>query len=241
LEAKKPPSGEPIVWTFHWLKWADADYLAARYLLLGRMVVQGSMLANTAIEKYLKALSVHLGLPTIRTHSTIDLYNAMKASAKSNLELNESFLTALQKAYAFRYPDELPVGFNIALNEMKVLAELDRTVSEIANSFKFEGVNPAFALAHAARLRDERFLVKNVVLNPDAKDSFFSSDSQSLEFRVTETQIYQVDYLSPRVDDDRVFDQPGAMFFGDQSIQAAFPRGEGKEIKKPMFSLPDKK
>jgi hypothetical protein len=56
-------SGEPIVRTFHWIKWADSDYLAARCLLLGRMVVQGCVLANTAIEKYLKALHAHLELP----------------------------------------------------------------------------------------------------------------------------------------------------------------------------------
>ena len=62
-------SGEPIVRTFHWIKWADSDYLAARCLLLGRMVVQGCVLANTAIEKYLKALHAHLELPIPRSHA----------------------------------------------------------------------------------------------------------------------------------------------------------------------------
>src|ERR1700690_1905024 len=60
VAGKKTPSGEPIVQIFHWLKWADSDYLAARILLLGRLVVNGAALANTAIEKYLKALSVNL-------------------------------------------------------------------------------------------------------------------------------------------------------------------------------------
>jgi HEPN domain-containing protein len=210
------------------------------FLVAGRMVVNGVALANTAIEKYLKALSVHLELPTARTHSTLDLYGVIKASGKSKLALNERFLVVLEKAYALRYPDELPIGFNIALNEMKVLAELDRTVFEIVKSFRFEGVTPGF-VANQALLRDERFLAKNVVLNPEEKDSFFNSDSQSFEFRVTETRAYQVDYLSPQVNDDGLFDQPGGMFFEDQSIQAAFLRGEGKETKKRMFLWPDRK
>ena len=65
------------------------------------MVVNGATLANTAIEKYLKALCVHLGLPTERTHSTLDLYAAIKASSKSNIALNESFLAVLARAYGF--------------------------------------------------------------------------------------------------------------------------------------------
>jgi len=65
------------------------------------MVVNGATLANTAIEKYLKALCGHLGLPTERTHSTLDLYAAIKASSKSNIALNESFLAVLARAYGF--------------------------------------------------------------------------------------------------------------------------------------------
>jgi HEPN domain-containing protein len=228
LGAKKPPSGEPIVWTFHWLKWADTDYLAARYLLLGGMVINGAALANTAIEKYLKAFSVHLGLPTERTHSTLDLYAAIIASRKSSIALDESFLAVLEKAYAFRYPDELPIGFNFALNEMRVLAELDRTVFEIVKAFKFEVSNPAFVLPNPALLRDERLLAKNVALNPEAKDSFSNLPSQSFEFRVTHTRICQADYLSPRVDDDGIFDLPARTFLGDHGDQAVFPPRRGK-------------
>ena len=132
-----PDTGEPIVRTFDWLRWADSDYLAARYLLLGRMVVQGCVLANTAIEKYLKALHAHLELPISRSHAVEALYAELKNSAKSTVTLNQSFLRVLQKAYRLRYPDDLPDGFNISLNHMKVLAELDRTVFAISRAFTF--------------------------------------------------------------------------------------------------------
>uniref|UniRef100_Q01RG1 HEPN domain-containing protein n=1 Tax=Solibacter usitatus (strain Ellin6076) TaxID=234267 RepID=Q01RG1_SOLUE len=125
-----PDTGEPIVRTFHWLRWTDSDYLAARYLLLGRMVIQGCVLANTAIEKYLKALHAHLELPISRSHAVQTLYAELKTSAKSTVTLNESFLGVLQKAYRLRYPDGVPDDFNISLNQMKLLAELGLRPSE---------------------------------------------------------------------------------------------------------------
>ncbi|HUX65780.1 MAG TPA: hypothetical protein VMV42_01405 [archaeon] len=39
-----------------WLSWADNDYIAARLLLRRRLLSQGAALANTALEKYFKAL-----------------------------------------------------------------------------------------------------------------------------------------------------------------------------------------
>src|SRR5258708_19351906 len=83
-------SGESIVRTFHWMKWADSDYLAARYLLLGKMVVQGSILANTAIEKYLKALYAHLELPIPHSHAVQALYRAPTTSSMLPSTIAES-------------------------------------------------------------------------------------------------------------------------------------------------------
>lgn len=39
-----------------WLEWAGNDYIAARLLFLNNLLVQGSGLSNTTIEKYLKTL-----------------------------------------------------------------------------------------------------------------------------------------------------------------------------------------
>src|ERR1700694_5043723 len=111
--SRKSPQalGEPIVRTFHWMKWADSDYLAARQLLLGRMVLQGCVLANTAIEKYLKAVHDHLDLPIPHSHAVQTLYREASASKKIAFVLNVGFLDILQKSYCLRYPDELPDGF----------------------------------------------------------------------------------------------------------------------------------
>lgn len=54
--------GEQARKSMQWIAWADNDYIAARQLLLADLLVQGSSLSNTSIEKYLKALFVLLGL-----------------------------------------------------------------------------------------------------------------------------------------------------------------------------------
>lgn len=231
-------SGEPIVRTFHWMKWADSDYLAARYLLLGSMVVEGCILANTAIEKYLKALYSHLELPIPRSHAVQALYCEVRASGKSTVALNDAFLNVLQKAYGLRYPDELPNDFNIALNQMKLLAELDRTVFAIANCFAFGEGTTDFVLTRAAKAGDQRYVARNVVLNPGQTSDFFASDSQSFEFRIHKPLIINVEYLSPGVADDGLFDQEGAVLIPDQGIKLAFPRGPGKLTHNEMFDWP---
>jgi len=99
--------------------------------------VQGCVLANTAIEKYLKALYVHLELSTLHSHAVQALYREVTSSNKCTVALNDAFLDVLQKTYGLCYPDALPNDFNIALNQMKVLAELDRTVFAITTCFKF--------------------------------------------------------------------------------------------------------
>jgi hypothetical protein len=231
-------SGEPIVRTLHWMKWADSDYLAARYLLLGRIVVQGCILANTAIEKYLKALYAHLELPIPRSHAVQALHCEITASGQSTVALNDAFLNVLQKAYDLRYPDELPDGFNIALNQMKLLAELDRTVFAITNCFAFGEGTTDFVLTRAAKAGDQRYVARNVVLNPEQTLDFFASDSQSFEFRIHKPLIINVEYLSPGVPDDGLFDQKGAVLIPDKGIKFAFPRGPGKLTHNEMFDWP---
>src|ERR1700675_161412 len=109
-----------------WLRWADQDYLAARNLLLHGLVVQGCGPATTAIEKYLKTvlLMKSIGFPRgNRGHNVVLLYEKLM-SAGLDLGLNLGFLALLVKAYGLRYPDDLKPGFNIVLEQTKIIAEL---------------------------------------------------------------------------------------------------------------------
>jgi HEPN domain-containing protein len=101
--------------SINWLSWADKDYVAARRLLLDGLLVQGACLANTAIEKYLKAtLNAH-GKRIPHTHDPSRLYQ--EAKSFSTLKLDEAFLMLLVNAYRLRYPDDLKGGFNISLSQ----------------------------------------------------------------------------------------------------------------------------
>jgi HEPN domain-containing protein len=97
--------------TLQWIRWADTDYAGARLLLLNGLVVQASGVANTAIEKYLKAVFSFSGLQVPHWHNPLKLYEAILSAQSSTLKLNKEFLGLLHKAYTIRYPDDLKEGF----------------------------------------------------------------------------------------------------------------------------------
>ncbi len=121
---------------------------------------------------------------------------------------------------------------------MKVLAELDRTVLAITSCFAFGDGTTEFALTRAARAGDQRYAARNVLLNPEQTSDFFASDSQSFEFRIFKPLIINVEYLSPRVADDGLFDEEAAVLTPDNSFKFVFPRGPGKVKHNEMFDWP---
>jgi len=125
-----------------WLQWADKDYIAARLLLLHDLLVQGSGLSNTAVEKYLKTLFVYFDLKFPRGyegHNICALYKKLETEKGLELGLNEEYLALLFKSYPLRYPNELDKpGFNIVLCKTKLLVELDHTVYEIRKGISVE-------------------------------------------------------------------------------------------------------
>jgi HEPN domain-containing protein len=74
-------SDKNIVKVFHWIRWGNSDYLASRSLLVGRMLVQGASLANTAVEKYLKGLCAQLGVEIPKSHKVKSIYASVKKHA----------------------------------------------------------------------------------------------------------------------------------------------------------------
>ncbi len=134
--ARVTSSGQPAKETLLWLRWADTDYRSGRLLLLQGLLVQGAAFSNTAIEKYLKSLFAHRGRSIPHSHRVERLYELIKNETGSNLDVNESYLRLLEKAYKLRYPDDATEGFNIALNQARLLAELDRTVKKIIERFQ---------------------------------------------------------------------------------------------------------
>lgn len=65
-----------------WLGLADNDYLAARVLLRRGLLIQGAILVNSAIEKYLKTVhrikKIKFDTRGERAHNLVNLYRRLK-------------------------------------------------------------------------------------------------------------------------------------------------------------------
>jgi hypothetical protein len=197
-----------------WLNWADQDYLASRSLLLRGFVLQGTILANTAIEKYIKTVLTLRSSPFPRGwrgHDVISLYELF-ASSGGAPKLNKDFLLDLGKAYTLRYPDDLEDGFNISLASIKVLTELDFTVHEIRSGFRITKQSGEVVKTRLDSLiaeNSQELMDQNVAFGAIARSQAFGKPTNCLELRVTGGNILAAEYVAGPIPDDRKFNRAG--------------------------------
>jgi HEPN domain-containing protein len=204
-------SGKTADAAAQWLRWADQDYLGARSLLLRGLLVQGSGLSNTAVEKYLKTV---LTLKQVtfprgwRGHDVVFLYEQL-AAAGVDLHLNKAYLKILVKAYTTRYPDDLEVGFNIVLEQVKMLAELDATVHRIRKGFELKEGDRTRQTTIDGLLerKDLELLDRNCAFGTYSRADLFAGPSHIYELRIlpNETPLEAM-YLAQDIKDDGRFD-----------------------------------
>ena len=202
--------GEQAKKSIMWIRWADNDYIAARQLILADLLVQGSGLSNTSIEKYFKALIMLLGLKNPRGHNICNLYNELK-NKELKLKISEKYLELLFKSYSLRYPDDLLPGFNIVLEKAKLLCELDCTVYEIRKGFNF-GTTYEKGTATIESLQEKKnpvLLNKNCYFGNYDRAQLFREISSCYELRVLEQGILEVFYFADHIEDNRKFDAEG--------------------------------
>jgi len=203
--------GEAARGIINWLGWADNDYLAARSLLSDHFIVQGGILSNTAIEKYLKTIFLIEGQNFPKEHDVPKLYENL-VSQKRNLGLNKEYLNLLFKCYKMRYPDDLETGYNIALNETKLLAELDFTVHKIRKGFNFQvnGKPIKTKLDLLLDRKEENLLKDNCYFGTADRQELFERNCHWYELRVLgKNNIMEATYQSTGIDDDGKFDLIG--------------------------------
>jgi HEPN domain-containing protein len=203
--------GERAINVAQWVGWADDEYVAARHLLLADFLIQGSGLANTAIEKYLKALFPILGLKNPWGHEIDKLYAKVKQAGLTR-QINEEYLSLLTKSYRLRYFDNLPVGFNIHLNRTKLLVELDHTVYEVRKGFTFkkaDGNKVVLRLENYLEKKDPNLLSKNCYFGCYNRADLFKEESSCYELRVLEQRIFEAFYATKEIRDDGKFNEEG--------------------------------
>lgn len=191
---------------------AYLDYLASRQLLMKDLILQGTILANTALEKYFKALKLILNEPIPHHHdiTTKKIQNTLKNKYPVLYsKINGDFLTLLSKAYELRYFDEIDAGFNIVLVRGKILAELDFVVGEIENGFRIENTknrNLDRKYFSAKKEKNPLLFDFNWYLLDYSKTKLIEQIDIVYEFRKTENNgILEFMYWAENIKDDDEF------------------------------------
>ena len=205
-------SGSQSINAILWVGWADQDYVAARILLLRGLVVQGAALANTAVEKYLKAVCALSGIPYDGVDHDVCRLNGLLHHHGIKLELNAKFLRFLNKSYKLRYPDDLGPGFNIALNSTATLVEMDLTVQKIRRGFAFKkgGQSVETKLDGIKDTHSADLLTNNCAIGGANKEQLFAQPSWAYDLRVLDDRdILEGSYAVEKLSDDDNFERAG--------------------------------
>jgi hypothetical protein len=140
--------------------------------------------------------------------------------------VNQSYLRLLEKAYKLRYPDDVGEGFNIALNQIRLLAELDRTVKKITERFRVTeqaaGRNIAMVMERAVQDNEQEILVNNVGMNAEIGKTLFSSPSRSFDLRKHNGELYETNYGTAWVKDDPNHEIEGFAVENDHQFRVAY-------------------
>jgi HEPN domain-containing protein len=216
-------TGEQVQTIIEWLSWADKDYVAARRLLLDGLLVQGASLANTAIEKYLKASIVCQGKKVKRGHDPLTIYRQMKSDC--TLQLNEKFLALLAKAYKLRYPDDLEAGYNVVLSQALILDALDQSVKLITSRIVIANSSNGHAvvrlLDNLIAQNDPRVVFNNTALGTVTKDALLDQPSLVYECRVIQKHSYmEAEYSAARIENGN-FDREALVQTSEKSFNLA--------------------
>ena len=167
-------------WVFRALEFVSLgfkDYIGARSLLLQDLPLQGTTLASSAVEKYIKALLSLRGENAqghLKKAHISSLHNYVPDLAKA---LNSNFLEFLRRCYRLRYTDSLPVDFNVCIYAREVLAELDYTIHCMEfqmNFWRDTGAGVVTMYRGALKKKDRRLLSENHVLLNQSKADFLS-------------------------------------------------------------------
>ena len=167
-----------------------ADYMAARTLLLSDLPKQAAILSSTAIEKACKAVLAFHGNSS-HGHLQKAHWNAVKAfDPRLFGSFDTEFLSLNRKAYALRYTEDLPHGFNLVVATREFLAALDETLMNFHRSFRVgDAPHQKSLIQHHLDDGDTRLLLENHIAAGVTKESFVLSRPQL---------VYEVRSRQPR-------------------------------------------
>jgi hypothetical protein len=200
--------------TADYLDVAYKDYLAARVLFNANLLLQGAVLASTAIEKYLKAILAFRGNESHGHLKKAHWNAALNFDSRLSSILNNDFLLLLQKCYKLRYLDDLEMDFNLVIASREFLAELDHAAVTLQESIRLRRNGKPHLTRYDTdkKNRDPRLVWNNYLfIDQDNKQGFISAAPQFVyEIRkAAPDHFYEVEYFAPAAPSDGKFMRPG--------------------------------
>lgn len=162
------------------------DYLASRVLLRTGLLLQGAILASTAVEKNIKALFAAKNVSAYGHLS--DWSTGIIDEISAERGLNPDFLRLLQTVYQTRYLDEVKEPVSFSIEKMKFLVELDGTIHNLRTAvdfFRGESAASPYGQAiseHRAELCADNYMIdgkmrEEYLTRPDVAEAFYIDDT----------------------------------------------------------------
>jgi hypothetical protein len=232
VKIKKPSKSANLASIQLFLLAAFDDYLSSRVLIRYQQLVQASVLASTAIEKYCKAILAFRGNSS-QGHLKIKHWNCLKNFDPGLYStFNEKFFIFLQKCYALRYPDALPNGYNLVIRSRELLAELDHTAISIEEKFSVSRKNTEEKnLLKILRAKnDERLVWNNYKFTTENRFAFMARDNQHVyECRMIAGSLVHISYITPPTASDGNFIREGLIPAGNDGRSYTIASEPGME------------
>ena len=187
---------KPITWAERMLKGSTLvdlgyrDYIAARFLLNNRFIIQGLTLASTAVEKYLKSLLLYnLNEKEWYNYHFDRIEKLQHLLDKHYFDVTEEFdpvfLTILEKAFKIRYYDALnqPMEFGFYLNQF--IGELDNTIDLFETALGPDiSLNSITLYKQAIQHKDPHLFENNYILCSQDKKTFMEKPTTAFSINI---------------------------------------------------------
>lgn len=171
------------------------DYIAARFLLNNKFIIQGLTLASTAVEKYLKGLIVFTSKEKEKYNVHLDNIGKLKTILRKNdcdviKNFDLIFIKILEDVYKIRYYDTLkkPVTMGFYLNQF--IMELDHIIHLMETSINPEiSLNPITPYKRAVKNKDPHLWENNFILNKKDKKTFMEKPTTAFSVHIYVSSI----------------------------------------------------
>ncbi|WPV67038.1 hypothetical protein [Chitinophaga sp. LS1] len=186
---------------------AYSDYIAARVLLNKDLIIQGAILASTAIEKYLKVLICACTGKIVQIHLTKleEIKAQIEKIGYSVLfeKIDLKFLEILSKVYKLRYYDTIKKPTTVGFFKNQFLGELDGTEAlfkKIINPYNSE-TNEVILTPFKRELKNSNpdLLTNNWVATGDKnKKNFMETDAVGFAIHILPYNLLEEIHIHSR-------------------------------------------